>query len=907
MKRIFILLFFLIWSVPMLAQQSESKKFSDFVSSLEKTHNVRFYFDPKWVDSLMVDGLAEDLKLPAILDKIFSGTDLNYTIDDQQNVFVMRKRALISGLPSGLIAGAGTVSAEDESDLGAFSKKVKQDQGKEDFIYVLGSRSAGLNGTATVTGTVRDFRTGEPLVGVAVFLQDPLIGTTTDALGQFNITLPKGKRFLQFQSLGMKPVRRILMIYQDGKIDVELEEEITPLKDVVISAERDQAVQGVLFGKEKLDIKSIRQMPMALGETDVIKTVLALPGVQTVGEGAGGINVRGGATNQNLILFNGATVYNPSHLFGFFSTFNPDIVKSIELYKSGLEADKGGRLSSVLDVTSREGNLKRFTATGGLSPITGRLTLEGPLIKEKTSFVLAARSTYSDWILRQIKNDQFNKSTATFSDYNFNLNHKLNNNNQLMLSAYSSQDKFRLNSDTTYSYNDRNASLRWSHRFGGKNFTDFTAAISNYNFRMISTENPVTAFALDYSIVHAQSRYNVNWILNARHTLTGGLQASLYKLQPGDYKGVGSESIITRETQQTERGIENAAYLGDHFEVNSKLSVYAGLRYSWFAMVGPRTVNLYTPGQPIESIYQTGTEDIQSGIVKTYSGLEPRLSARYLLPMNSSLKFSFGRTRQYLQMLSNNTAVAPSDIWKLSDTYIKPQVADQISLGWFQNRNGIIDLSVEGYYKMIHTATEFQNGARLFRNQHIETEVLNARGKAYGIELMAKKTTGRLNGWISYTYARSLMKTNSTFELEKINNNSWYRSNFDKPHALNLITNYKFNRRVNISFNTTWSTGRPITLPYVKFNAADGARLEYSLRNGFRVPAYFRSDLALNLEGNHKIKKLAHSSWTLALYNMTGRRNAYSVFFRTEGNLVKGYKLSIFGQAIPTLTWNFRI
>lgn len=878
--------------------------FNELVSAIESQSPVKIWYDNKLTDTIRVTLQVNSVSVKDALLQSLQDAEWNVVQDAQNNFYVTWRRNIVTSLPAGLISGIN--GDETASDLSSFERK--SSAGRElERIVIIGKQTRRLNGEATITGTVRDAATGEPMSGVAVFQREPLVGTTTDALGQYSIRLPKGKRILNFQSVGMKSVQITVMLYEDGMLNTDLQEEVTALKDVVVNAERDKTVQGVQMGKEKLDIRSMKQLPMALGETDVLKAALALPGVQSVGEGAGGLNVRGGASSQNLVLFNGATIYNPSHLFGFFSTFNPDVVKNLELIKSGLEADRGGRLSSVFDVTSREGNLKKFTASGGISPITGRLTLEGPVFKEKTSVLVGGRTTYSDWILRRLDSDEFNGSTAGFYDGNVQISHKINNNNQLSASGYISRDAFRLNSDTTYRYGDRNASLRWVHRFKGGNFAETTAAYSRYDFSVSSRENPANAFRFRYDIGHAQLRSGINWILNSKHTLTAGLQSDLYRLNPGVFEGLGDASVIEDKLQQTERGIEMAVYAGDQFEINSKISVYAGLRYSWYGRTGPGDVRIYQPGAPIEATNLIDTISYAGGIIKSYHGPEPRLNLRYLIDARTSLKFSLSRTRQYLQMLSNNTAIAPTDVWKLSDDYIKPQIADQVSLGWFRNAGASFEISAEAYYKFLKTATDFQNGAELFRNDNIETEVLNARGKAYGVELMIRRSTTRLSGWLSYTWSRSFMQSSGIIEAEKVNGNRWYPGNFDKPHSVNFISNYKFNRRINVSWNLTYSTGRPITLPVAKYNLGGGGKLEYSDRNAFRIPDYFRSDLSINLEGNHKVRKLAHSSWSLSVYNLTGRRNAYSVFFRPEGNQIKGYKLSIFGQAIPTLTWNFKI
>ena len=909
MRQGIILLFFLLMAGYVAAQQPVSLNlknadFNELVTSIENQSPVKIWYDNKLTDTLRITLSVSAVPVKEALTLALQDPEWNVIQDAANNFYVVWRRNIATTLPPGLLTGIS--GDEMAADLSSFERK--SSAGREpEKVVIIGKPTRRLSGETTITGTVRDAATGEPLGGVAVFQREPLIGTTTDALGQYSIRFDKGKRVLNFQSVGMKPVQIIVMLYESGSLNTDLQEEVTALKDVVVNAERDKTVQGTQMGKEKLDIRSMKQLPMALGETDVLKAALALPGVQSVGEGAGGLNVRGGASSQNLVLFNGATIYNPSHLFGFFSTFNPDVVKNLELIKSGLEADRGGRLSSVFDVTSREGNLKKFTASGGISPITGRLTLEGPIVKEKTSVLIGARTTYSDWILRRLDSDEFNGSTAGFYDGNIQISHKINENNQLSLSGYISSDGFRLNSDTTYRYGDKNSSLRWVHRFKGGNFSEVTAAYSRYDFSVSSRENPVNAFRFRYDIGHGQLRTGISWILNAKNTLTTGVQTDLYTLNPGIYEGLGDASVVENKIQQTERGLEMAFYAGDQFEITNKISVYAGLRYSWYAQRGPREVIIYQPGAPVEIVNMIDTVSYASGIIKSYHGLEPRINFRYLIDSRTSLKFHIGRTRQYLQMLSNNTAIAPTDVWKLSDRYIRPQIADQVSFGWFRNAGASFEVSAEAYYKYLKSATDFQNGAELFRNDHIETEVLNARGKAYGVELMIRRSTTRLSGWLSYTWSRSFMQSSGLIEAEKVNGNRWYPGNFDKPHSVNFISNYKFNRRINVSWNLTYSTGRPITLPVAKYNLGGGGRLEYSDRNAFRIPDYFRSDISINLEGNHKVNKPAHSSWSISVYNITGRRNAYSVFFRPEGNQIKGYKLSIFGQAIPTITWNFKI
>ncbi len=881
--------------------------FDQFVKQVEDQTPYHFFYHEEWTDSLRINLSIKNESIDNLLNLVFEATVLHYKIYEH-NIYITKERTITSRLPDDFFnEGAARLEAL-AFDFSQYEKREKQKNQIEEKLYFIGPKSSDLSGSATLTGNVTDVKSGEAIVGSSVFIENPRIGVSTDPFGHFALTLPKGRHELIIKSIGMKSTRRQIMLYGNGKMDIEVEEDVIPLKEVLVQSERDVRVAGNQMGNEKIDIKTMRQMPLALGEADVMKVVLTLPGVQTVGEGTVGLNVRGGATNQNLILFNDAVVYNPSHLFGFFSTFNPDALKNVELYKSGITAEYGGRLSSVLDVKTREGNLKKFSASGGISPVTGRLTLEGPIIKDHTSFLLAVRSTYSDWILHQLNYKNLRNSSASFYDITFNVNHKINDKNSLTASGYVSKDAFRLGSDTTYTYSDRNGSLKWSHVFTPKLFAVFTGSISQYNYSVSSSKNPVNAFTMDFSIQQWNAKADFNYFLNAKHSLNGGASVTNYHLTPGNLQPSGEQSLVTPDVLQKEQAMENAIYADDNFEVNAHLSIYAGLRYSFYNFVGPKDVYGYAPGAPrtIGSIQDTVHYGAGKSIAN-YGGLEPRAAVRYLLPKNSSVKFSYNRMRQYIQMLSNTTAITPIDIWKLSDAYIKPQYGDQVSIGYYKNlRSNTIETSVEAYYKTMTNTVDYKNGAVLLLNHHLETDVLNANGKAYGIEFLIRKNSGKLNGWLSYTYSRSFLQTKGEYSSETINNGEYYPSSYDKPHAVNFIGNYKFSRRFNFSLNTVYSTGRPITFPIATYSSEGISRVYYSDRNQYRIPDYFRIDASINIEGNHKVNKLAHSSWTIAVYNLTGRQNAYSVYFVSNKGVVSGYKLSIFAQAIPTITYNFK-
>jgi hypothetical protein len=920
--RVQLTIFFLCAACSMTFAQNESdslinanftgKKLSEVFQELAQKSPYKFYYRPADVDSTTVNATISGKTVPQILEQLLQNTDLHYAIDATKHIYVSKGRIIQASLPLNFFNTDAKDDGTYNKALADYLENEKKEKSKllaENKLYEIGTKTNPIGtGNAILVGHIRSTETGEPVIGASVYIEKPLIGTTTDQFGYYTLTIPKGRHELIIKSVGLKTSRRQIVLYAEGKLDIELQEDVTSLKEVIISADRDKNISGMQMGLEKLDIKTMKKIPVALGEVDVMKVMLTLPGVQSVGEGANGINVRGGATNQNLILFNDAVVYNPSHLFGFFSAFNPDIIKSVELYKSSIPAEYGGRLSSVMDVTSHEGNKKKIKGAGGIGPVTSRLTLEGPIFSSKTSFLIGARSTYSDWLLKKIPSDALRKSQASFYDVNASISHEINDNNNLYATGYYSSDHFKLNSDTLYNYINKNATLKWKHVFSNKLYAVLTGTYSGYDYKVESDKNPFTAYQLSYSINQTNVKADFSYFPIPKHSVNFGLSSIKYSLSPGKYVPKGTQSTVMPDVLNNEQGIESALYVSDNFDVSPALSLYFGLRYSLYNCLGPGTVSKYAPDLPKTTDNVIDVVSYKSGKnIATYQGPEYRFSAKYLVSDNSSLKFSYNRTRQYIQMLSNTTAISPTDVWKLSDYNIKPQIGDQISLGFYKNlRSSTIETSVEGYYKMMQNTLDYKGGAVLIMNHHIETDVLNASGKAYGIEFMVKRLTGKLNGWVTYTYSRSFLKTKSSFASETVNNGKYYPSNYDKPHAFNFIGNYRFSHRFSISMNVTYSTGRPMTKPIAMYKLEGTERVLYGARNGDRIPDYFRTDFSFNIEGNHKIKKLAHSSWTIGVYNLTGRRNAYSVFFTTKDGVIQGYKLSVFGSPIPTITYNFR-
>ncbi len=889
----------------------DNEPFARFVEQAESQCGCRFYYDPQELDSLRVSIQVDGAGIREALDQALRDTPFRYAGDSLGHIFITRSYPIATTLPGDFFryrTGSRDSASGPFAEAGNSGKPART-ANEENKLYEIGTRSNELKGgNATLAGYVRDIRTGEAIAGAAISVDQPPVGTVTDQFGYFSLTLPRGRHQLRISSIGMQETRRQIALYGDGKLSIEMHDYVPSLKAVVVVSDRVSGVRGVQMGVEKINIGTIKQIPVVFGEADVIRAVLTLPGVTTVGEASTGFNVRGGSTDQNLILFNDATIYNPSHLFGFFSSFNPDVISDIELYKSSIPEKYGGRISSVLDVTTRSGNKKKFSGVGGIGPLTSKLTLEGPLGSDKTTFILGARTTYSDWILKNIKNQAYRHSSAGFSDLDLHLTHEFNGKNTLYFTAYASNDRFRLNSDTSYRYVNRNTNLKWKHIFNNKLYGVLLGGYDYYRYRVASENNGLNAYQLSFDISQVNLRADFTYTPSPRHNLDFGIQSTLYKLHPGSYQPNGPQSLVSPDVVRAEQGLENALYLGDRFDLSQRFSVTGGLRYSLFGYLGPQAVNRYAPGLPRTEFNVVDTAYYGSGhFIKTYQGPEIRLSGRYSLSGSSSVKLSFNTLRQYIHMLSNTTAISPTDIWKLSDPNIHPQAGQQVSLGYYQNfRSNSIETSVEVYYKTLQHYLDYKSGAQLVLNHHIETDVINTSGYAYGVELMVKKKSGKLNGWVSYAYSRTLVKQDDPIAGELINGGKYYPANFDKPHVANLVGNYRFSHRFSISLDMTYSTGRPITLPIAVYYLAGSQRLYYSDRNQFRIPDYFRTDFSMNIDGNHKVKKLTHNAWSLGVYNITGRRNPYSVYFVEENGVVHGYKLSIFGSAIPFITYNFR-
>ncbi len=931
MDRKFFYIFFLsglFVSLSALAQQHtdtlitghyQDIPFTRFVQEIESVTPYHFYYDPREVDSLSVRISVEKEPLSSVLEQVFqaAGGGLHFAIDGS-SVYISSGDALQVDLPPDFFQSSSdtvprlTENPVEEAPEIQAPEKPQERQGNEiaveNKLFAVGLRTNHLKkGQAVIAGYVRDGKTGKTVSGAVISTSDPKAVAVTDQNGYYSITLPRGRHTLHLRAIGFFDTRRQAMLYSSGRLDINLEERVIPLKVIEVNAEKSRNVKSTQMGMEKMSIQAIKQIPAVFGEVDILRAVLALPGVLSTGEASTGFNVRGGATDQNLVLFNGNTIYNPSHFFGFFSAFDPDVVKEVELYKSNIPARYGGRLSSVLKVTGQEGNKKQFKGAAGIGLLTGKVYLEGPLVKDKTSFIAGVRSTYSDWLMKYLPK-AYQKAKASFYDGSLELSHKIDDKNDLTLTGYLSQDHFNLASDTMYSYQNRNVNLKWNHLFNDRMYGIFSAGYDHYRYQLSSEENKVNAYQLSFGINQYHINADFTDVVNNSHTLNFGISSILYKLSPGDYLPVGKGSLVHADRLEEEQALESALYLEDHFTISSRLALDLGIRYSLYNYLGPQTVFTYPADAPREVSTIRDTLHYGSGkFIKTYQGPDFRAALRYLLPGNASVKVSFNSMHQFIHMLSNTAIISPTDTWKLSDYNIKPQRGYQISLGLYKNfKNDAIEMSVEGYYKRMKNYPDYKSGAVLIMNHHIETDLVNTKGLDYGIEFMIKKTFGKLNGWMSYTWSRALLKMDDPRAVEQINGGDYYPASFDKPHSFNFIGNYRLSHRFSVSLNFVYATGRPITFPIGMYDYDHSGRVLYSDRNQYRIPDYLRTDLSLNIEGNAKVHQTTHNSWTLGVYNLWGRKNPYSIYFVSDDGNIKGYKLSIFGSAIPFVTYNIR-
>ncbi|GAB3225276.1 TonB-dependent receptor [Algoriphagus aestuariicola] len=772
-----------------------------------------------------------------------------------------------------------------------------------------GSVAADEKKIFTIKGKIRDNEMKTMLPGALFSIPQLELAAQADVRGEFTIDIPEGTYIGYFSSMGKQTEQRILKIYRDQDIDVTLFESVSEL-DLVTVTDRaiDANVMSTLPGATRLPMEELKLLPPLLGEVDVVKSMLLLPGVSTVGEGASGFNVRGGGVDQNLILMDGTPVFNPSHMFGFFSIFNQDAVNDATLYKGDIPAAYGGRLSSVLDIKTKAGDTERWSLNGGVGFLSSRLGFNGPL-SEKTQVMATARAAYPTWVLQKIPNPSVNGSSTNFLDGNLRIDHTINERNSLVLSAYTSTDYFRFDSDTAYTWQTNLASLKWKAYWGENLGTEINLSYSGYRYSVLGERTPLD-FELQSSIDYIGLQQQFEWSGEKLEGLQFGYQIGSYQMGMGDLKANSSESLVNPELIQDEQGLEGAMYFQMPWKINDRLEGQVGLRYSHFAAMGPKEVYLYQSGVPMEPETITDTVYYNSGeVIKSYGGFEPRLTLRYAFTEDFSLKASVNRSIQYLHLLTNNFASAPVDLWKLSDSYVQPQTSWQYALGLYKNLNqNKIETSLELYYKDMPSIVEYRDGAELFLNPNLETDLVMGSGYAYGSEFLVKKNGGKVNGWVSYTYSRTLRKVAPEFG-EPINNGEYFPANWDQPHDVTVVATWQPVKRVSFNATFNYRTGRPITLPSGIYDIGGEIVIDYQERNQARIPDYHRLDLGLTYYFYQKKNSDFRSYITFSVYNAYARRNAFSWFFQPspEVGIPKSYRLAVIGTMIPSVTYNFSI
>ncbi len=918
MRRFRVTILLIFFSAVLTAQENRlSLQFSrilfkDLTDTIEKSVPVKIYYSDKWVDTLFLKVDSKGESVNSLFDKTLANTGLSFFITDDNKLILSKGYRIKTNF--GRELQDYFEKREIRPDTIRYAQSSIEDEeakiNEEYKIFKIGIPSAlKKSETAFLSGTIKDLSTDETAPGAIVYVEKLKTGAVTNNAGYYSLELPKGQFVVEYRMVGMKTTKRTVIMYSDGVLNVGLSQSTNQLGEVTVSASRGSNTRQFEMGIEKINTKMLKQIPMGMGEADLLKTSLLLPGVSSAGEASAGFNIRGGNVDQNLILFDGAPIINPSHFFGFFSAFNPDIIQDVVLYKSGIPAKYGGRISSVMDIKLKEGSKEKVNISGGISPFTGKLMVEGPLLKKKSSFIISGRTTYSDWMLGMLNNVQFQKSSAGFNDIQGLLSFSAGKNDNISISGYRSNDRFDYYEESAMNYSNLTGTVKWDHNFNTRLFSQVSAIISDYDYGLDAKESAAKASSMNYRLSQKILRTGFVWFPYERHKTEFGLDATHYTLNPGTQNPLGPTSEITPKTIEREQALEPSIYISDEFEYSPRLLLYGGLRFTAFTSLGPDTKFIYGPGaaRSIDNITDTVYYN-EGQILKVYPGLEFRFSSRFIIAPDLSVKAGIQRNYQYLNMISNTISMSPTDIWKLSDSYIKPQRGDQFSLGIYKDfRRQAIESSFEVYYKNLANIMDYKSGATLLMNEHLETDILSARGKAYGIELMLKKQSGALTGWISYTYSRSLLQVDGKYEGETVNGGKYFPANFDKPHDLKVVANLRVSRRINLTSNFIYNTGRPITYPVTFYNFYNVTRVAYSERNEFRIPDYLRLDCSATLNGNLKANKLNHSSLTFTVYNVLGRKNPYSIFFKVEDGKVNGYQMSIFGQPIFLVTYNFRI
>jgi len=916
-SRLLIIWLIVTACLPQLAAQEntmdchlKNSTFKEFSGLVFDQTGVRIFYRDEWVDKLKITLDAYSVAVSEALTRILSGSDLKVS-EWYGDLVVLPGGGLLAELPAyAQIADKDVLPVKKKEAMTASEERYLTGRGSGVTQTIIIGRPGEnvANNRVKALGRVIDEETGEPLHFVAVYITEAKTGVVTDVNGFFNLTLMPGTYNVQIEFLGYARKKYLFEVYSDDSFVLRIRKTAVELKEIVVSGERHANIRAKEPGFDQVSMKSIKTLPMLMGERDIIKISATLPGIVTVGEGTAGINVRGSSSDQNGFYFNKIPVYNTFHLFGFFPAFNSDIIRDLSIYKGYVPAKYGGRLASVFNVTSRQGNRKLFTVHGGISPVSANLVFEGPLKKDTSSFLFSARSSYSDWILTRIKDPTISNSSAGFNDFSLGINRDFRK-TQLSMFFYRSYDRFSLSDLNSYDYYNNGASIILGHNYTNALRGEISLAGSQYGFSTIDRQQPPSAYRHAYKMGHYEIRADFRHVLNEKSTLEYGSEMIFYLLDRGTVLPYGEMSLRNKIELGVERGIENSLFITHQYDISSRINLNLGIRYMVYNPVGPTSTCKYMEGAPRDPRYIEDTLIFgRNSIIRWYHEPEIRASLNFETDRDGSVKLSFNQMHQNLFMLNTITTVAPNTQWKLADYHLLPSRSNQWSAGLFRTlpKNGL-EFSAEAFLKLTRNYSEFRDGADFLSDDPVETAVLQGNHRAYGLELYIKRSRRKLEGWISYTWSRSFIQVDGNHSWFRINNGEVYPSNFDIPHSLTAVLNYYFTRRVFLSSILTYQTGKPVTYPESAYYADGSPYLDYSKRNFHRIPDYFRADFSLTLEGDLRKNKFLHNSFVLNLYNATGRDNAYSVYYRTQNGMIRSYKYSVIGVPVFTATWVFKL
>lgn len=895
-----------------LSLELEQADFTEFAGYFEDQTGIQLYYKPQWVEDIRVDLSADSTDAISVIRKLINpaGLQIRYYYPDR---LVILPGGSIRNDLSHLTGETGearyTPAGKDQNGNGEKYLEVTRPEQIVKTI-VVGERAKGsARYPARIRGRIRDIDSGEPVIGATMVVSETGKGAISDQHGVVSMSLLPGRYNVQFRFIGMEPYNCQLNVLSDGDFSIQMQSTVIALNEVQIIGNHYRDINSTDVGVERLSMKSVKQMPLFMGENDVIKISRLLPGITSAGEASAGVNVRGGSADQNIFYVNRVPVYNTSHMFGFLSAFNSDIIQDFSVYKGNIPVNYGGRLSSVFNIITRKGNQKNFTVHAGISPVSANATMEGPIKKEVASFLASGRTSYSDWMLTRMEDPLLRDSKAGFYDFSGAISASSNERDDFNLFYYQSFDRFAYGTMSEYEYGNRGGSMEWKHAFSPAFSSTLTAAVSDYTFEVTEKHQISQAYNHRYRLAHNEVIAEFSWVPALKHSFDLGASLIKYSLDRGEVIPAGGESLRIPVDLGFENGLEGGIFVSDNISLTPWLSIYAGFRYSFFSELGPKKVRLYEEDLPKTESTVVGTVQYDKNEPITFeSGPEIRTAVNIKAGQNTSVKLAFSQMRQYLFMLSNTVSISPIDQWKLSDYHLAPPTGYQYTCGIFHiwPRWGLSG-SVEAYYKYTKNIVEYRDGANFISSPFTEISVMQGIQNAYGVEFMLQKSSGRLDGWINYTYSRSITQVRGKNDSESINRGNPYPSNYDRPHVLNVISSFHINRRITASSNVVYMSGRPVTYPSSLYYINDYVYIDYYSKNQVRVPDYFRIDASLSIEGNLKAEKPFHSTWSINVYNLLGRNNPQSIFFEPRDHYLKGFSFSVIGVPIFTVAWNVKL